>query len=338
MLNNIKTISQLSRNLNKLPGIGGKTSEKLALYLAGTEKSFVNELLESISNVQKNIEKCTTCYAYKEKYKTCHFCDETKRSTETICIVETIQDMLTINTTQFKGVFHVLHGIISPMDGISPEDIKLYELIDRIEKTRPKEIIMALNTNIESDATIMFISEKLKSKNIINIKISSLARGVPTGVNIDYVNEHTLNQAINERSLIKSKMLNNEIKKLESTLENLYIATNALSVTIVDTNQNIIAECGDIETEMLLENSQTLLNNINGLFSALKLETKNEFALIESGENSLCLIPIKEKFFLMLITKQEANILQVKDYLISSAKNINTIMEKIIPYAVAAQT
>lgn len=182
--------------LSKLPGIGKRSAMRLALHLLKQDENHVTRLGESLIKMRKEMQFCKKCHNISEK-QICNICQNPKRDENIICVVEDIRDVLAIeNTSQFTGLYHVLGGLISPMDGISPSDLQISSLIDRIEKENIQEIIFALAATVEGDTTNFYIYKQMKNK---SIKTSTLARGVAIGDEIEYADEVTLGRSIIQR-------------------------------------------------------------------------------------------------------------------------------------------
>jgi recombination protein RecR len=180
-----------------LPGIGKKTALRLALHLLQRSDEEVERFGNAFVNFKKDIKYCKVCHNISDT-DVCSICANPKRDTATICVVENIQDVLAIeNTMQFNGLYHVLGGVISPMDGIGPSNLKIAELVKRVEDGGVKEIIFALSPTMEGDTTNFFISRKLSS---YNVKLSVIARGVTIGNNLEYVDEVSLGRSIVDRT------------------------------------------------------------------------------------------------------------------------------------------
>ena len=181
----------------KLPGIGRKTALRLVLYLLKQETEEVNHFGETMIKLRNEIKYCTSCNNISDT-KVCNICANNSRDHSIICIVENIQDVLSIeNTQQYNGIYHVLGGIISPMDGIGPGELKLDTLEEKISKAEVKEIIFALSTTMEGDTTNFYIYKKFK---MYPIKISTIARGVSIGDELEYADEITLGRSILNRT------------------------------------------------------------------------------------------------------------------------------------------
>lgn len=180
-----------------LPGIGKKTALRLALHLLQRSDEEVERFGNAFVNFKKDIKYCKVCHNISDT-DVCSICANPKRDTATICVVENIQDVLAIeNTMQFNGLYHVLGGVISPMDGIGPSNLKIAELVKRVEDGGVKEIIFALSPTMEGDTTNFFISRKLSS---YNVKLSVIARGVTIGNNLEYADEVSLGRSIIDRT------------------------------------------------------------------------------------------------------------------------------------------
>lgn len=189
-------IARLINEFSKLPGIGKRTAERLAYYIIETDKEEAYKLSAAINETKEKIKFCSKCYNLSEN-ELCEICSDKRRDTTTICVIERPKDIISIERTkEFKGVYHVLHGHISPMDGIGPDDIKLRELIKRARDEEINEIIVATNPTVEGEATSMYISKLLKFS---DIKVTRLAHGIPIGGNLEYTDEMTLSKAFEGR-------------------------------------------------------------------------------------------------------------------------------------------
>lgn len=182
--------------LSKLPGIGEKTALRLALHLLRQDKEVAFALGESIVEMRKNIRYCSVCHNISES-EVCEICSDINRDATRICVVETIRDVLTIESTrEYRGLYHVLGGVISPLDGISPSDLEIDSLISRVAAGEIKEVILALNPTIQGDTTNYYIFRKLAP---YNIEITILARGLSIGNELEYTDEITLGRSIHNR-------------------------------------------------------------------------------------------------------------------------------------------
>ena len=192
--------SQLVKNavdqLSTLPGIGKRSALRLALHLLKKDKEKVEKFGQSFIDLINNINYCKECFTISD-FDLCQVCTNTNRDKGIICVVEDIRTMMAIeNTLQYKGVYHVLGGLISPLDGIAPDDLKIEELISKIDKGNISEVIFALSTTMEGDTTNFYLFKRLKEK---SIKISSIARGIAIGDELEYTDEVTLGTAISSR-------------------------------------------------------------------------------------------------------------------------------------------
>jgi len=180
----------------KLPGIGKKTALRLVLHLIKQEANSVIQFSEAISKLRKEIKFCSRCYNISDT-ELCNICSNHSRKQGLLCVVENIRDVIAIESTQqFNGVYHVLGGIISPLDGVGPEQLTIDSLINRITHEGITEIIFALNANIQGDTTIYYISKKLKD---LSVKITTIARGIAFGGELEYADEMTLAKSISNR-------------------------------------------------------------------------------------------------------------------------------------------
>jgi recombination protein RecR len=188
----------------KLPGIGRKTALRLVLHLLKQEKSEVDLFGNSLIQLRNEIKHCKICHNISD-VDICNICSHPARNPEEVCVVENIKDVMAIeNTQQFKGLYHVLGGIISPMDGIGPSDIEVNSLVERVKEGRVKEVVLALSTTMEGDTTNFFIYKKIKP---FNIKVSTLARGVSVGDELEYADEITLGRSIKNRLDFESTLM-----------------------------------------------------------------------------------------------------------------------------------
>ena len=181
---------------SRLPGIGRKTALRLVLHLLRNEESEVEDFSHSILQLKKEIKHCNVCHNISDT-ETCSICANPSRNESTVCVVESIRDVLSIeNTQQFNGLYHVLGGIISPMDGIGPSDLEIDSLIERVKKGEIIEVILALSTTMEGDTTNFYIYKKLKN---LEVRVTTIARGVSVGGELEYTDELTLGRSILNR-------------------------------------------------------------------------------------------------------------------------------------------
>ncbi|HZJ83790.1 MAG TPA: recombination mediator RecR [Clostridia bacterium] len=192
----IEPIARLINELSRLPGIGSKTAQRLAFHIINMPIEHVKSLAKAIDEVKGHIQYCSICGNISED-DTCAICKGHSRDQSIICVVEDIRDVMAMERTgEFKGLYHVLNGTISPMDGIGPDDIRIKELLARIQDDRLKEVIMATNSNIEGEATAIYISRILKP---MGIKTTRIAHGLPVGGDLEYADQVTISKALEGR-------------------------------------------------------------------------------------------------------------------------------------------
>lgn len=185
---------------SKLPGIGKKTALRLVLHLLKQETEVTNQFGETLMKMRKEIQFCQNCYNISDG-KICSICANTSRQKNVICVVENIRDVIAIeNTQQYNGTYHVLGGIISPLDGIGPEQLTIDSLIVRVKKEEVSELIFALNPTIQGDTTIYYIQKKLAN---VHCKVTTIARGIAFGGELEYADEMTLGKSISNRQPIQ---------------------------------------------------------------------------------------------------------------------------------------
>ncbi len=186
-------IENAVREISKLPGIGSKTALRLVLHLLKQEEQSTLTLTEALRKLRQEIQYCRKCHFIADK-ALCSICESSQREQHTICVVENSQDVMAIeNTAQYKGLYHVLGGVISPMEGVSPADLHIDTLLERCFAVDFQEIIFALSPTMEGDTTAFYISKKIQNP---EIKITSIARGIPVGSEIEYTDEITLGRSI----------------------------------------------------------------------------------------------------------------------------------------------
>ena len=184
---------------SKLPGVGRKTALRLVLHLLRQPCDEVEEFAEAIARVRKDIRHCSVCHNISDT-EVCPICSDPRRDKSVICVVENIQDVMAVeNTQQFHGLYHVLGGIISPMDGIGPSDIEIDSLVERVSQGGVEEVILALASTMEGDTTNFYIQRKLQP---LGVRISVIARGISVGDELEYTDEVTLGRAILNRTEI----------------------------------------------------------------------------------------------------------------------------------------
>ena len=191
-----KPLSKLITELSRLPGIGGKTAQRLAFHILSMDEKEARSLAEAIVDAKTNMKYCSVCGNLTD-VDPCSLCSDSHRDDSVICVVESARDVSAMERIkEFKGRYHVLHGVISPMEGIGPEDINLKSLILRLQQNDVKEVILATNPNIEGEATAMYIARLIKPA---GIKVSRIAHGIPVGGDLEYADEVTLSKAMEGR-------------------------------------------------------------------------------------------------------------------------------------------
>ena len=183
--------------LSKLPGIGRRTALRLAIHILRMERESVAEMTESIDRFRNEVKYCTQCNNLSDE-DVCPICDDDERDHTTICVVEQVADVLSVeNTRQYKALYHVLGGVISPMQGISPSDLKIDLLTERIARGGVKEVILAISTSVEGETTLFYLMNRLRQ--FPGLKVTSIARGIGFGDELEYVDELTITHALLNR-------------------------------------------------------------------------------------------------------------------------------------------
>ncbi len=186
--------------LSRLPGVGRKTALRLALHLLRQDAKVADALGNAIINLRTNIRYCSCCHNISEE-ETCPICSSQRRDQSTICVVENVKDVMIFeNTGQFHGVYHVLGGLISPMDGIGPSMLEISSLIDRVRQGNIREVILALSATMDGDTTNFYIFGQLSALEMKDLKVTQLARGVAVGNEIEYTDELTLARSLEQRT------------------------------------------------------------------------------------------------------------------------------------------
>lgn len=213
----IGSLEKLIHELNRLPGVGPKTAQRLAYHILRTP-DLSEKLQEALKLVQENVHQCVQCFSYTDSAHLCRFCSDTNRRQDLLCIVEEPSDIARVESSGvFRGLYHVLHGAISPLDNIGPNNLRIRELMERVEAgieqtpvpylgapadgenaIAPKinEVILALDPDLEGDTTVLYLAKQLSDK---DVKITRIASGVPLGSDIDYVDDRTLGRALENR-------------------------------------------------------------------------------------------------------------------------------------------
>ena len=190
------SIEKLIESFEKLPSIGHKTAARLAFYILDRPEEEVKEFVDAIMNAKKNLKYCSKCFNISDT-DPCEICSNPRRDESVICVVEDVKDVVAMERThEFNGLYHVLHGSISPMNGVGPDDIKIKELLSRLMDGTVKELILATNPRVEGEATAMYISKLVKP---MGVKVTRIAHGIPVGGDLEYTDEVTLSKALEGR-------------------------------------------------------------------------------------------------------------------------------------------
>ncbi len=190
------SIQNLIKNISRLPGVGEKTAERLAMHILRAPRHEAEKLAQSILNIKDKVRFCTSCFAMSDS-DLCSICSDPARDPSVLCVVEQPADMVAIEKSgAFGGIYHILSGALSPMNGIGPENIRIRELITRIQKDQVKEVVLATSTNVEGEATASYIAQLLEK---YHIKVTRIASGVPMGGDLKYVDQVTLKRAMETR-------------------------------------------------------------------------------------------------------------------------------------------
>ena len=191
-----ESLFKLIEELRKLPGVGRKTAERLAFYILKTQRHEADALVKAILELKEKIRLCSVCSSITE-VDPCNICSDMNREKNTLCVVEEPHDVFAIEKTkEFKGSYHVLMGVLSPLDGIGPSDLKIEELLNRVRENGIREVILATNPNLEGEATAMYIAKILKP---FGMKVTRIARGLPVVGDLEYADEVTLTKSIEGR-------------------------------------------------------------------------------------------------------------------------------------------
>ena len=190
------TIKKAIESFNKLPGIGPKTAERLVFYLLKKPQTDINSLADAIGGMKEGLSYCKKCKNFSTS-EFCEICTDSTRQKEIICIVEDIMDLLAVEKTgAYKGLYHVLGGVISPVEGVGPEELTIEHLLSRLKEEKIEEIIFAVNPSIEGEATVSYLIQKLEP---YKIKTTRIAHGIPVGGDLEYTDEQTLKRALQGR-------------------------------------------------------------------------------------------------------------------------------------------
>lgn len=192
-----RLLEDVTAELSKLPGIGRRTALRLAMHLLRMEVSSVQDMTSSIDRFRTKIRHCSLCNNLSDT-DVCPICSDERRDHSTVCVVEQVSDVLSIeNTRQYRGIYHVLGGVISPMQGIAPSDLKIDLLLDNVARGEIREVILALNTSVEGETTLFYILNRLRA--YPSVKVTTIARGLGFGDELEYVDEMTITQALINR-------------------------------------------------------------------------------------------------------------------------------------------
>lgn len=195
-----KSIKELSELFSTLPGVGGKLSNRIALYLSISNKSLAKKLSVSINEALENIRLCSVCSNISEN-ELCDICDDDRRDKTLMMVVESPLDLYSIEeSAEYDGVYHVLNGVISPVNGVGPDDLSIEQLKTRLREGDFREVIFGLNTNLEGESTTLYIRDELEALEIENLATTRLAKGMPVGSSIEYLSHQTISDSIMRRS------------------------------------------------------------------------------------------------------------------------------------------
>lgn len=200
----IAALDRLVSELTKLPGVGEKTAQRLALFILKSGQEYSKALREALSEVEGSIRNCKQCYAYTDEAELCRICQDPARDASLLCVVEEAPDVMRVENIggAFKGLYHVLQGAISPLEGVSPEDLRIRELVERVERAQTgaspalREIVLVLDADLEGDTTALYLAKLLHGR---GLKLTRIAHGVPFGSDIDYIDQRTLGRALMNR-------------------------------------------------------------------------------------------------------------------------------------------
>lgn len=189
-------LARLLDELERLPGVGPKTAQRLAYYLLEVNEGQARRLAQAIVQVREKLQFCQRCYNFSQG-EICEICSDETRDTSLICVVEEPKDVVALERTrEYRGIYHVLHGVISPLDQVGPEQLRIEELFKRLKKSEVKEVIIATNPNVEGETTAMYLARLIHS---LGVKVTRLASGLPVGGDLDYADEVTLGRALEGR-------------------------------------------------------------------------------------------------------------------------------------------
>ena len=194
-----KVVDDLTNSFEKLPGIGRRSAQRLAFYLLRVPQRDLDSFANSLTNLKKQTKICTICHNLTDQEQ-CSVCGDPARDASQVCVVESFQDVLALEKSgTYHGVYHVLHGSISPLNNIGPDELYIDTLVKRVKQGGIKEVVLATNTSLDGEATALYIKEALRG---LDVQISRIGRGLPTGVEIEYADDQTLMQALETRKSI----------------------------------------------------------------------------------------------------------------------------------------
>ena len=193
----IRCLQQLLYEIQKWPGFGPRSAQKLVIHLLKNKDSSIPSLIKSLKTTVENIKSCSQCFGWTENSGICSICQDPSRDRSSLCVLENPFDIFRIeNSNVFQGYYHVLHGLISPLQNVAPEDLTITALLKNVKTHSIREVILALDTNLEGDTTAMYLVKMLQP---FNVKISRLAMGIPLGSHLDFIDDRTLSQALENR-------------------------------------------------------------------------------------------------------------------------------------------
>ncbi len=197
MLKDLPSLEQLIKVLQQVPYLASKNIYRVGSYFLQLEQNKLEQFCDILLEAKKKVVPCIRCYTWRETDRDCAFCSSIKRDQKTVCVIESWQELIAIEKTGgYQGVYHVLGGVICPLDGIGPDDLTIQALIERVDKEGIKEIILAMNQTPEGEATIAYIGRKLKDRQVL---VSCLARGIPVGSHLESIDRLTVYKALSER-------------------------------------------------------------------------------------------------------------------------------------------
>ena len=192
-------IARLVEELTRLPGIGAKTASRLAMHILRSSREDAENLARAILEVKEKIRLCSLCFNLTDQ-DPCRICQDPRRDGEVICVVRGPEDLMAVEKSgSFRGLYHVLHGVLSPLEGVGPKDLRIGELLSRLQGGKVKEVILATNPSVEGEATAQYLSQIIKP---LGVRVTRIARGVPMGGDLQYIDQVTLSKSLENRSLM----------------------------------------------------------------------------------------------------------------------------------------